>query len=198
MPNQQELNQIKESIRELFTASNLNAAIKLDSLFPISLESAQRDPQLNRFFRLDEDGPFSEINRLGVQSLRKGYYKITSRPYYRTNISPATFAAEVYYYSVGNDNLILYTANIGPLVNTSMKYFPFNTAINESQIPILKKFSENKAYDDPATYYYESKRRFFDTVFDENRIILVHEAGWDPAFPDTNRRKQIKWSFLDF
>ncbi|WCT14986.1 hypothetical protein [Mucilaginibacter jinjuensis] len=184
---------------EFGSQQNLSNIIDLDSLYPISMASAQLDPTLKRFFWLDENGPFSEITQRGLQSLRKGFYKIVNQPYYRTTITPGTFAADVYYLNQENDNLIKYHANIGPLTNTSMAPFPFDNTINNySKIPILNKFYNDKAQYGYEKDYYVAKKNFYDSVYKENRIFFVAESTWDPAYPTINKRKQVKWCFIDY
>ncbi|MES2425944.1 MAG: hypothetical protein V4560_03185 [Bacteroidota bacterium] len=184
-------------IKSLFNKSNLTNAIDIDALMPLSLTKAQSDPHLNHFFSLDEDGPFSEILKRGTQSLRTGFYKIITKPYYRTTIFPANFAADVYYYG-DNDVLYKYHANIGPLTNTSTQPFPINDKYRNTPIPILDKFLRDKQTFGGNQDYMIAKKNFYDSVFAEERIILVIESIWDPAYPTINRRKQVKWAFIDF
>ncbi len=193
---QQDIDEIKNYFK---TPANIDAAVDLDKLIPLSLSHAKADPQLNRFFWLDENGPFSEITQRGAQSLRQGFYKLQSQPYYRTTFFPGTFAATVYYLNPENDNLIKYHANIGPLTNVSARPIPLNKNIKQrSQIPIIDKFLNDKAVFGGAEDYKKAKEGFYKSVYEQERIIIVHESIWDPDYPTINKRKQVTWSFLDF
>jgi hypothetical protein len=129
--------------------------------------------------------------------LRKGFYKLKTQPYYRTTLVPGTFAADVYY-SNENDILYKYHANIGPLTNTSMKPFPMNELHRTTPIPILQKFLEDKRDFGGNQDYMVAKRNFYNSVYNEERIIFVQDSSWDPSYPTINRRKQVRWGLIDF
>jgi hypothetical protein len=189
-----EINQIES----IFNPKSLKDAIDLDAMYPISLSKAQNDPILKHFFWLDENGPFSEITQRGLQSIRKGFFKIHTQPYYKTTISPGTFAATIYYYNIESDALIKYHANIGPLTNTAMRYSSIHQSYNSLyNIPMVGDFARDRDTDNYNIHYLKSKERFYNKIFDQHKIIFVREAIWDPAYPTINKIKRVTWCFID-
>ncbi|QKJ29890.1 hypothetical protein HQ865_09025 [Mucilaginibacter mali] len=195
------LNGLKEAINNPKEHQN---ALDLDAYSPISIGHAKQTPELNHFFGLDEDGPYSEFLKKGLRSLRLGFYKLCSPPIYNKSIFPGTFAADVYYYYPGPNciKLIKYRANIGPMINSHFKYLPVPGTPQYksiSDIPFLKEFEEQKyTIGTPDDHYYVPKQNFFKALLDNEKIFFVKESIFDPSFPHANPKpKRITWTFID-
>ncbi|WDF53463.1 hypothetical protein [Mucilaginibacter sp. KACC 22063] len=163
------------------------------------MEQAQADNNINRFYGLDENGPYSEFLSRGLRSLRMGFYKICSQPYYNKSINPPTFAATVLYFHPSNSKLIKYNCNIGPIINLHKIYNPVIGTIDQiSKIAVLNNF-EKDISTDRANFGYTPKLTFFNSIYSSNKLFLVKESIFDPNYPNSNPKpKRVTWSFLDF
>jgi hypothetical protein len=170
-----------------------------DSQSVISQDSAESNSELVRFAFLDEDGPWSEFKKKGLKSLRYGFYKIDSVPYYNNSIYPGTFAATVLYLHPKNKRLIKYNCNIGPMTNIYKIYKALQGSPNNiNLLPILYKFEHDKvSIGRPSDDYMVPKRNFFSSIYDQGIIFLIKESIWHPNYPNMDPRpKQVTWSFL--
>jgi hypothetical protein len=205
MANQAAIIEIERLFSDRYVSDQ---AIDLTKRLPISLTIVKSNPELNHFFGLDEDGPYSEIIKKGFLSFRKGLYKIITRPHYRTDISPGTFAADVLYLDLSNNQFIKYHANIGPITNGLMIYRSRNRNFNGLyEIPMVGDFARERDKDNFRTHYHTSKERFYNRIFDQQKIIYIEEAIWAPpnrySKVDSeeelalNKMKKTTWCFID-
>jgi hypothetical protein len=176
-----------------------NNIIDLSIAQTISRRDAEANSELVRFTFLDEDGPWTEYLKSGLKSLRYGFYKICSQPYYNNSISPGTFAATVLYLHPENSKLIKYNCNIGPMTNVHKLYKPIlGTPNHINQLPILNKFEHDKIsighYSDD---YMIPKRNFFNSLYINGVLFFIRESKWHPNYPNLiPRPKEVTWSFL--
>ncbi|QXV65178.1 hypothetical protein INP83_19190 [Mucilaginibacter sp. 21P] len=149
-------------------------------------------PELENFF-LGSGETIESVLRNGIASLRKGFYKIIQEPFYKTNIEYPTFAATVLYFLNNSDKLIKYTANIGPLTNVEAKYQVDYRTTTNSRDQLVRDFLSDKKNDDSRTFYYNSKKKFYQKAYLENKLFVVKKSGYST---NVDNYKEVHWIFL--
>lgn len=201
----EQLKKYYQDLRDKFDSpQELSKAIDINASKSISMDEAKLQPELNHFFGLDENGPYSEFLSRGLRSLRVGFYKIVNQPFYNTNINPGTFSSTVYYYYPDNielgNKVIKYEANIGPISNIHRLYVPLDETPDKLEnVPILERFDkEKKQLENSEHDFLIPKTNFYDSIFKQGKVFFVSESIWHPEYSTSVKRpKQVTWSFID-
>jgi hypothetical protein len=145
--------------------------------------------ELKKFITSD---PYEKLLEKGILALRQGFYQIINTPFYRDYFNgPSTFAAKVFYYAEPEDISIKYEANIGPMINSHGLCESLGG--DKSQDQLFFDYQEWRNNDTHETYYYNSKMRFFQQVFEQKKIFYIHSSEFTKSVP---KQKIVTWSFF--
>jgi hypothetical protein len=146
-------------------------------------------PELIKFLGNES---YDVMMQKGIVSLRTGFYKIIEKPYekdYGRGIT--TFAAKVLYFENTGDKCIQYNANIGPMVNASGRYALLGG--DGRQDKLMTAFLSDRVNDNSQNFS-DSKEKFFNSVFKDDKIFWIQSAEFSKLYPKT---KEIVWSFFN-
>lgn len=183
MPSVEELNQIARELDQKFEKDK-DTAIKLIGTSIID------HPELIKILGNDS---YENMVQKGLVSLRPGFYKVIDSPFYKDYGNGIdTFGAKVLYLENFSDRSIEYSANVGPLTNINLKYFKLGG--NGEQDRLLHEFLDDRARDSRDRNYFNSKFKFFNSLYQQNKLFWVKSSEFSKQSPGS---KEIVWTFFN-
>ena len=185
----------EEIIAELNRRFDSDEYIDLTTSTSITISG---NPTLEQFFLGNDDQTLADIVANGVRYLRIGYYKIVGAAVYREDIHPPTFMATVLYLGDGDQEVLKFKCNVGPITNAKVLYGHNYHTHPEHKHELFKEFVEKrKNSGDGSNFYFSSKRWFFDELYAQRRIFLIQKENLLP--PETSggqSYRQVQWKLM--